>query len=76
MTHIHSIVVMIARVRVTLIRAIMHGVLYSAFPCDCISTGNGIEMESILSDSIRSLKQSRGRGEVAATPAAASKPCT
>jgi hypothetical protein len=77
-----SIVVMIGsvsimRLQVTLTRALMHSVIHTAFPCDCISSWKWIEMEmDPRSDPIWSLKQSRGRDEVAATPAAASKPCT
>ena len=45
-----SIVVMIGsvsimRLQVTLTRALMHSVIHTAFPCDCISSWKWIEME-------------------------------
>jgi len=45
-----SIVVMIGsvsilRLHVTLTRALMHSVIHTAFPCDCISSWKWIEME-------------------------------
>lgn len=46
-----SIVVMIGsvsilRLQVTLTRALMHSVIHTAFPCDCISSWKWIEMET------------------------------
>ena len=50
MPYSHSIVVMIGpvsilRLQITLTRAIMHSVIHTAFPCDCISSWTWIEME-------------------------------